>query len=234
MAAEPDGCAPFTVTATARGGTVTISLHGGLDSTTAAIVHRQLGPVLDQRPDALVFDLAGLLFMDCAGARMLARARLALPPGRRPALRAPRPIVLRLLRLTGLDRQFSIEPARRPAPRRPRGGPVADIAAQIAGEHERIATLFAGLEGTARYAGPGRPDGGPDWILAAMWARIVPVLEVHADAAQEICYPVVFGRRTGLAGDREAAVTGLDDRNIQLLVTAILHASGRRQYPPVP
>jgi hypothetical protein len=31
-----------------------------------------------------------------------------------------------------------------------------------------------------------------------------------------------------------AAVTGLDDRNIQLLVGAILHASGRRWHPPVP
>ena len=27
-------------------------------------------------------------------------------------------------------------------------------------------------------------------------------------------------------------VTGLDDRNVQILVKAILHASGQRQFPP--
>ncbi|MGH3194065.1 MAG: hypothetical protein ACRDPY_35245 [Streptosporangiaceae bacterium] len=30
------------------------------------------------------------------------------------------------------------------------------------------------------------------------------------------------------------AVTGLDDRNIQALVAAVLHASGRRQFPSAP
>ena len=30
------------------------------------------------------------------------------------------------------------------------------------------------------------------------------------------------------------AVTGLDDRNIQMLVKAVLHASGRRQFPTAP
>ncbi len=27
-------------------------------------------------------------------------------------------------------------------------------------------------------------------------------------------------------------ITGLDDRSIQILVSAILHASGQRQFPP--
>ena len=30
------------------------------------------------------------------------------------------------------------------------------------------------------------------------------------------------------------AVTGLDDRNIQVLVKAVLHASGQRQFPSAP
>jgi ABC-type uncharacterized transport system ATPase subunit len=30
------------------------------------------------------------------------------------------------------------------------------------------------------------------------------------------------------------AVTGLDDRNTQILVKAVLHASGRRQFPSAP
>jgi len=38
-----------------------------------------------------------------------------------------------------------------------------------------------------------------------------------------------------LAGDVPVrlgdAVTGIDDRNVDLLIAAILHASGRRQFP---
>lgn len=37
----------------------------------------------------------------------------------------------------------------------------------------------------------------------------------------------------GIPVDLRDAATGLDDRNIQLLVKAVLHASGRRQFPPI-
>ena len=37
------------------------------------------------------------------------------------------------------------------------------------------------------------------------------------------------GRAPVILGD---AITGLDDRNIQILVKAVLHASGQRQFPP--
>jgi hypothetical protein len=39
------------------------------------------------------------------------------------------------------------------------------------------------------------------------------------------------GQAQVILGD---AVTGLDDCNIQMLVTAVLHASGRRQFPSAP
>jgi hypothetical protein len=39
------------------------------------------------------------------------------------------------------------------------------------------------------------------------------------------------GQAPVILGD---AVTGLDDRNIQVLVMAVLHASGRRQFPSAP
>ncbi len=48
------------------------------------------------------------------------------------------------------------------------------------------------------------------------------MLQLAASLADQI--PVSLG----------AAITGLDDRNIQLLVRAVLHASGRRQFPPIP
>jgi hypothetical protein len=40
----------------------------------------------------------------------------------------------------------------------------------------------------------------------------------------------IAGHAPVILGD---TITGLDDRNIQTLVSAILHASGRRQFPPV-
>jgi hypothetical protein len=39
----------------------------------------------------------------------------------------------------------------------------------------------------------------------------------------------IAGHAPVILGD---AITGLDDRNIQILVTAIIHASGQRQFPP--
>jgi len=48
------------------------------------------------------------------------------------------------------------------------------------------------------------------------------VLQLAASLADQI--PVSLGE----------TITSLDDRNAQLLVRAILHASGRRQPPPVP
>ena len=39
------------------------------------------------------------------------------------------------------------------------------------------------------------------------------------------------GQAPVILGD---AITGLDDRNIQILVKAVLHASGQRQFPSAP
>jgi hypothetical protein len=41
----------------------------------------------------------------------------------------------------------------------------------------------------------------------------------------------IAGQAPVILGD---AITGLDDRNIQILVKAVLHASGQPHYPPAP
>jgi hypothetical protein len=47
----------------------------------------------------------------------------------------------------------------------------------------------------------------------------------------------ILALAASLAGGAPVAlrdtVVGMDDRNVQLLVKAVLHASGRRQFPPV-
>jgi anti-anti-sigma factor len=56
--------------------------------------------------DRLVIDLNQVDFLDCATAAVIfGVARQALPPGEMPVVRAQRPLVRRLLQLTGLDSQ---------------------------------------------------------------------------------------------------------------------------------
>jgi anti-anti-sigma factor len=56
-----------------------------------------------------VFDLTDLGFMNCAVARAIVDAAQALPDGQRPVLRSPNGTMLRLLAVTGLDKQVAIE-----------------------------------------------------------------------------------------------------------------------------
>jgi hypothetical protein len=119
------------------------------------------------------------------------------------------------------------------------------------------AALRAGAEGLhaleagtglliAHGAWPGREDFGPfirtgdsltspgTELAAVDWEAVISAL----DAGE---FPRSSGEKrmlrlaASIAGDIPvqlgSAVTGIDDRNVGLLVKAILHASGRRQFP---
>jgi hypothetical protein len=104
---------------------------------------------------------------------------------------------------------------------------VTGITELVTGEHRRIVRLLAALDETARYAAPRDGRGpGPDWILAAMWARIADLLDLHADAELQVCYPAAFGCRAG--GDREAesAIAVLDDLRAAVAETRLHDAGG--------
>jgi stage II sporulation protein AA (anti-sigma F factor antagonist) len=59
----------------------------------------------------VVLDLAELTFIDAAGLRVAVRAQQRLTArGGSLRLRAPRPLVLRVLAATGLSEEFTIEP----------------------------------------------------------------------------------------------------------------------------
>lgn len=123
---QPDlsdlGVPAFAVSLSVQGTTLTVHLRGGLDVRSAAVLSEHLAHGRDEQPRALVFDLTRLSYLDCAGARVIAGAARLLPPGQRPVLRGPGPVVRRLLQLTGLDRQLVIEPAGpEPGPGRDQG-----------------------------------------------------------------------------------------------------------------
>jgi anti-sigma B factor antagonist len=110
-AAPDDGLRADRVTIEVQAcpGTTTILVRGELDLVTAPFLAEQLILVSQDKPGRLVFDLAGMYFMDCGSARLIAGAGHWLPDGTLPVIRCPGPGVRRILELTGLDAYCEIE-----------------------------------------------------------------------------------------------------------------------------
>jgi len=92
-------------------GCTVVGLHGELDLATAPGLREHLLGVLTGQPPALILDLSGLAFMDSTGLNVLLGAKrhaglLGIPF----ALAAPQKIPARVLRITGLNRHFTIYP----------------------------------------------------------------------------------------------------------------------------
>jgi anti-anti-sigma factor len=84
-----------------------IWVNGELDIATAEKAYSYISGVIDGRPAPVTVDLSGLTFCDASGLGVLARiARHARQAGRQLRLTSPRPSLLKLMRLTGLDRAF--------------------------------------------------------------------------------------------------------------------------------
>lgn len=93
---------PMVIEAAVSAGTVTIVISGELDAATTPLLARRLAQILADGPQRLVFDMAGVGFIDCAAARLIVGTGRCLPTGRRPVIRRPSPAVRRMLELTGL------------------------------------------------------------------------------------------------------------------------------------
>jgi anti-sigma B factor antagonist len=84
-----------------------VSVTGELDIATADRVYTYISNVIDAWPLPVGVDLSGLTFCDAAGLGVLARiARHARQAGRQFRLTAARPSLLKIMRITGLDRSF--------------------------------------------------------------------------------------------------------------------------------
>jgi anti-sigma B factor antagonist len=95
---------------TDRDGNQIVSMTGELDIATAEQAYTYLSDVLDAwetDPVPVSVDLSGLTFCDASGLGVLARiARHARQAGRQLTLTAARPSLLKIMRITGLDRAF--------------------------------------------------------------------------------------------------------------------------------
>jgi anti-anti-sigma factor len=84
-------------------------IRGELDPASTPSLDALLARIRASAPQRLVIDMAGVGFIDCAAARLIAGAGRFLPRGQRPVIRRPGPLVRRILELTGLDGYCEIE-----------------------------------------------------------------------------------------------------------------------------
>jgi len=84
-----------------------VSMTGELDIATAEQAYSYISEIIDGRPAPVTVDLSGLTFCDASGLGALARiARHARQKGRQLMLTSARPSMLKIMRITGLDRAF--------------------------------------------------------------------------------------------------------------------------------
>jgi anti-anti-sigma factor len=84
-----------------------VTVTGELDIATAEQAYAYISEVIDARPAPVTVDLSGLTFCDASGLGALARiARHARQAGRQLRLASARPSLLKIMRITGMDRAF--------------------------------------------------------------------------------------------------------------------------------
>jgi len=84
-----------------------VSVTGELDIATAEQAYSYISEVIDGRPAPVTVDLSGVSFCDASGLGALARiARHARETGRKLMLTSARPSLVKIMRITGLDRAF--------------------------------------------------------------------------------------------------------------------------------
>jgi anti-sigma B factor antagonist len=88
-------------------GTVTLRPSGELDLATAPVLEQALDRVLDGG-HVVVLDLSGLTFADCAGLEPV-RWALRRSPSDRIRLVGARPLVERVLALTGVQEPLNVD-----------------------------------------------------------------------------------------------------------------------------
>lgn len=92
-------------------GHTVIAVHGELDIATTASLRDRILTILKDTTTLVIIDLSGVSFCDGSGLALLVGAQRRAKLHRLTVvLAAARPNVAKLLRITGLDRAFTIHP----------------------------------------------------------------------------------------------------------------------------
>jgi anti-sigma B factor antagonist len=105
---NPDGAAPLQLShRIARAGEVVVDIQGELDIATAEAAATYVRHVIDRYRGPVIVDLAALAFCDASGLGALVRmARYAEHAGCLFRLASPSPSLVKVMRITRLDRRF--------------------------------------------------------------------------------------------------------------------------------
>ena len=88
-------------------GRAVVVIHGELDAATADQACEYIRQVIDRSRGPVRLDVAGLTFCDARGLRTLVVvAAHARKTGRKLSLVAPRPAIVKIMRITGVDANF--------------------------------------------------------------------------------------------------------------------------------
>lgn len=94
-----------------RSDQIIITIVGELDITTTADLRNQILTTLNTTKTPVIIDLSEVSYCDSSGlALLVGTQRHASLHGLTLTLAAPRPNLTKILRLTGLDRTFTIQP----------------------------------------------------------------------------------------------------------------------------
>jgi anti-anti-sigma factor len=93
----------LTVKAVRDGPVCTVILSGDLDLAETDGFLEQAALAVDDRTERLVFDLAGVTFLDCTGIGALSIAARLAPSGCTVIIRSLSPVARRIVELLGLD-----------------------------------------------------------------------------------------------------------------------------------
>jgi anti-anti-sigma factor len=104
---QPPGLPGFTVIMTSE--TVMVKLSGEFDAMGEDALADCLARVRQARPRRLVFETAQVTYIDCASARLIVGTGGWLPPGVKPVIARPSPIVRRVLQVSGLEARCELE-----------------------------------------------------------------------------------------------------------------------------
>ena len=92
---------------TGEDGHQVVTVAGELDIATAEQAYTYISGVIDGWPAPVSVDVSGVTFCDASGLGVLAKAaRHARQAGRQLSLVSARPSLLKIMRITGLDRSF--------------------------------------------------------------------------------------------------------------------------------
>jgi anti-sigma B factor antagonist len=100
----------LSVSSRSQGDHAIVIAAGEIDLYTAPRLHSELAAVIDNAPASrIVVDMSGVEFCDSTGMNvLLSSLRQARERGGELELAAPRPAVMKILQVTGLDSVFTI------------------------------------------------------------------------------------------------------------------------------